>query len=84
MFIDFTKVELTAGKGGKGAVHFRRENLFRKEALTAVTAGGAAILSLNLTQTSIRCTMSATVRNTGQMRGVQGVVPVRLERMGRM
>ena len=25
MFIDFTEVELTAGKGGRGSVHFRRE-----------------------------------------------------------
>ncbi len=25
MFIDFTKVELIAGKGGRGSVHFRRE-----------------------------------------------------------
>ena len=30
MFIDFTKVELTAGKGGKGAVHFRREKFVPK------------------------------------------------------
>ena len=30
MFIDFTKVELTAGKGGKGAVHFRREKFIPK------------------------------------------------------
>jgi GTP-binding protein len=25
VFIDFTKVELIAGKGGRGSVHFRRE-----------------------------------------------------------
>jgi len=30
MFIDFTKVELTAGKGGRGAVHFRREKFVPK------------------------------------------------------
>ena len=32
MFIDFTEVTLEAGKGGKGSVHFRRENLFQKVA----------------------------------------------------
>ncbi len=30
MFIDFTEVELIAGKGGKGAVHFRREKFIPK------------------------------------------------------
>ncbi len=30
MFIDFTEVELLAGNGGKGAVHFRREKFVPK------------------------------------------------------
>ena len=30
MFIDFTEVELSAGKGGKGSVHFRREKFVSK------------------------------------------------------
>lgn len=30
MFIDFTEVELTAGFGGKGAVHFRKEKYISK------------------------------------------------------
>jgi len=30
MFIDFTEVELSAGNGGKGAVHFRREKFVPK------------------------------------------------------
>ncbi len=30
MFIDFTQVELLAGNGGKGAVHFRREKFVPK------------------------------------------------------
>lgn len=30
MFIDFTEIELTAGKGGRGAVHFRREKFIPK------------------------------------------------------
>jgi len=30
MFIDFTEVELSAGKGGKGSVHFRREKFVPK------------------------------------------------------
>jgi|TARA_B100001250_G_C19793118_1_gene787474 GTP-binding protein len=30
MFIDFTEVELVAGNGGKGAVHFRREKFVPK------------------------------------------------------
>jgi len=30
MFIDFTEVELSAGNGGKGAVHFRREKFIPK------------------------------------------------------
>ncbi len=30
MFIDFTEVELIAGSGGKGAVHFRREKFIPK------------------------------------------------------
>ena len=30
MFIDYTKVELVAGHGGKGSVHFRREKYVPK------------------------------------------------------
>ena len=30
MFIDYVKVELTAGRGGRGAVHFRREKFIPK------------------------------------------------------
>ena len=30
MFIDFTEIELHAGNGGKGAVHFRREKFVPK------------------------------------------------------
>ncbi len=30
MFIDYTEVELSAGKGGKGSVHFRREKFVPK------------------------------------------------------
>ena len=30
MFIDFTEVELLAGNGGKGSVHFRREKYIPK------------------------------------------------------
>ena len=30
MFIDYVKVELIAGHGGKGAVHFRREKFIPK------------------------------------------------------
>ena len=30
MFIDFTEVELVAGNGGKGSVHFRREKFVPK------------------------------------------------------
>ena len=30
MFIDYTSVELIAGHGGKGAVHFRREKFIPK------------------------------------------------------
>ena len=30
MFIDFTDVELIAGHGGKGSIHFRREKFVPK------------------------------------------------------
>ena len=30
MFIDFTEVELIAGNGGKGSIHFRREKFVPK------------------------------------------------------
>ena len=30
MFIDFTEVELQAGKGGAGSTHFRREKFISK------------------------------------------------------
>ena len=30
MFIDFTEVELHAGKGGAGSTHFRREKFISK------------------------------------------------------
>ncbi len=44
MFVDRAKIQIKSGKGGNGAVSFRREPLCRREALTAATEERAATL----------------------------------------
>ena len=51
-FIDTATIWLHAGKGGDGAVTFHRENMWRRAAPTAATAGAAATSSLWRTTTS--------------------------------
>jgi GTP-binding protein len=57
MFIDFTKVELHAGNGGKGCVSFRREKYVSKAAQMEGMGVVGEILLLLPIRTSIRCKM---------------------------
>ena len=84
MFIDFTKVELTAGKGGKGAVHFRREKFVPKGGPDGGDGGRGGhivfIADANLhTLHDVRYRKKYWADDGGA-----GGAPVRLERMGRM
>ena len=42
-FVDYVKINVTSGKGGKGSVHLRRENMLLKVVQTVEMVVGEAI-----------------------------------------
>ena len=50
-FVDYVKINVKSGDGGKGSTHLRRENLLQREVQTEEMAAEEVILFLSLTKT---------------------------------
>ena len=44
-FVDYVKIYVSSGKGGKGSTHLHREKFIEKAALTAAMAAVAAMFT---------------------------------------